>query len=288
MRNAIKAAYSIGSAALILSGAAAAQTAIPDLGVNFGQVTGTGSCPAGATCSVIASGTGFLQMQIDDTGTGASYIQTLITDTGFSSEDFVQMAGAGGSVNGIASQLSVTDGTPSTNTAAASGTIGTGFGTTATITSGWAATGGSQSNAVISLTVSQAESAAGAADDFMSLFNVDTSFNGTTNVVNSLSAEQVGYLGNSADKQHFYTQIKPASAANTGYTIPTGVGSTSWAAGDQIQIVWVGQDMPSAGLGSFGSESVSNLGTGTGTSLSSTTQTGPFDWNAEFGTAPTF
>ena len=70
----------------------------------------------------------------------------------------------------------------------------------------------------------------------------------------------------------------------------------AFAAGDQIQVVWVGQSID--GLGNFGASNLSNIEptatADTTTSVSSLTNEGPFEWgagsllDAEFGAAPTF
>ncbi len=281
-----KALISIGSVAIIMSGAAMAQD-VPVLGVNFGDVdlaatdAACGTAVSG-TCSTLASGTGFIQRQIDKGG--QSFIQTVIEESGFQSEDFVQIQfGGGGSVQGIASSLTVTEGD-------ISGT-GTGFSASSQLKAGWAETTAADSNAVITVNIAEA----GATDGFTSDFTVDTDFNATTgvNTVNSLQAQQMAMLGSANDKQTFFTEIKRAGGANAGYSIPGGTGTASWAAGDQIQVVWVGQDMPDATLSPFGAQIVSNIepGSESATSFNSQTEVGPWDWTAiqgEFTTVPTF
>lgn len=117
MRNIIKAATSIGSAALVLSGVAMA--AVPTTGnfdqwsVNSGTIGGV-SCPTGYTCGAAVTGNGFFQRQIvDTTAGGKTYFQTIITDTGatatqaqvaagnvltFGDESFVQTQSTGGGI----------------------------------------------------------------------------------------------------------------------------------------------------------------------------------------------
>ena len=295
MRKLTLAASSMGSAALLLTSTAFGQIAVPDLNISFGQFADEAGCTAaGFTCTTLATGNGFSQIQIDDPANpGISYIQTVINDAanGFTSEDFVQVNfGGTGSTPGIASKLSIVEGTP---TAPGTTPIANGFSTNATITSGWATgPGGPSAKALIDLTVSEAGTAN---DDFTAFFQVDTDFDAATgtNTLNSLTAQQEAFLGAATDKQVFYTQIKPAAAAMTNYTIPGGQGTANWNAGDMIQVVWIGQDMPSAQIvGAFGAQSVSNVNdpaNPVGTTFSSTTQVGPWDWQTgEFGTAPTF
>ncbi|VAW86655.1 hypothetical protein MNBD_GAMMA16-2170 [hydrothermal vent metagenome] len=287
MRNKIKAVFSIGAAALILSGTAVAQ--IPLLGVNFGDVAlgaSEADCATavGGTCVEIASGVGFVQRQIDIGG--KSFIQTIISEDGFESEDFVQINfGGTGSQQGLASKLTVSEGTFAADMAT------DGFVAESTITAGWAnEKEGIESNAVIRVDVSEA----GVTDGFVAKFTVDTDFNGTTNVVNSLIADQTVILGAAGDKQVFYTEIKAADAAGTDNTGGAGVGTASWNAGDQIQVVWVGQDIDADSVSPFGAQIVSNLGTTPGStastsSFSSLTEEGPFGtWNAEWSNTPVF
>ncbi|NOY73702.1 MAG: hypothetical protein GXP14_15285 [Gammaproteobacteria bacterium] len=275
------AVYSIGAAALILSGAASAQ--IPELGINFGEVgidAAAGACESatGGTCSTIAAGTGFIQRQIDVGG--KSFIQTIISDSGFESEDFVQIGfGGSGSVQGIASKLSVTQDTYASDFSTS------GFEANSIISAGWAATSGAVSNAVIEVNISEA----GATDGFSAAFQVDTDYDGTDNTINSLIASQVATLGSATDKQVFYTEIKGADNAGSDTISGGGIGEATWAAGDQIQVVWVGQDMPAAQLSGFGAQSVTNLENGSSSSVSSLTDPGPFGtWNAEWSETPTF
>jgi len=300
----MKVVFSFGVAALILSGAALSDSGpgatVPLLGVHFGDIDLEASdddCAAtvGGTCSTIAKGIDFVQRQIDVGG--KSYIQTIITENGFESEDFVQIGFRGtGSVQGIASKLSVYEGVFSDAMAS------DGFRTDSIITAGWALEkAGVESNAVITVNVSEE----GVTDGFVSKFNVDTDFNGTDNIINSLIADQTVILGAEGDKQGFYTEIKAASAASAegGENIDgAGIGTASWAAGDRIQVVWVGQNINSPSVGAFGAQNVTNLdahvagsvntveapSTST-TSFSSLTATGPFGtWNTEWTNTPTF
>jgi len=289
MRNKIKAVFSIGAAALILSGTASAQIPqIPLLGVNFGDVglsADEAACGAAVsgTCSVIASGDGFVQRQIDVDG--KSFIQTIISEVdadggNFNSEDFVQINfGGTGSQQGIASKLTVSDGTFAADMSS------DGFIADSIITAGWAdGTDGVESNAVIRVDISEA----GVTDGFAAAFVVDTDFNGTTNVVNSLVASQTAILGAAGDKQVFYTEIKAAGAAGSDNIGSAGQGVASWNAGEQIQVVWVGQDIDADSVSPFGAQVVSNLDTGTTTRFSSLTEEGPWAWNAEWSNTPTF
>lgn len=300
MRNMIKAVGAVGVTALILSGAAiAAGPEVPVLGINFGVLTeGAGmtnaTCAAavgaGAKCTELAKGTGFMQRQIDVGG--HSFIQTVINDGSFHSEDFVkiQFGSQAGGIEGVASKLSLTDSTNGTFSAAS------------TIKSGWAHDSVS-GNSVAELSVNLSQNAPTDAKYFKSDFSIKTKFDtslgtGGENVVESMSADQTVNLGNATDKQRFYTAIKPATgAAVTNYTFTGGTGGVTYAAGNQIQVVWIGQSID--GLGAFGSENFSNketsgTGAGTATTVSSLTTAGPFEWGTgskletQFGSSPSF
>jgi hypothetical protein len=96
------------------------------------------------------------------------------------------------------------------------------------------------------------------------------------------------------DKQEFY--LKQLKASGTGTSTPTlpsgatGTGSVSWVANDIIQAMWLGQAV-TAGTGGtqvFGVQGYTNVTTGSTTSYSDQSSTGPFSWDATFGTAPVF
>lgn len=287
MRKAHKLAVSFGSAALILGGGAYAQ--LPQLGQS-GQA-GNATCPAGWTCAApIANETGFTQREV--TIGGQTYIQTMIDDgTGaFNSEDFVRVNfNNTPAEQGVLSRLTVVD-------PQAGGT----FSTTSDIAAGWANTDpNGTARAVISMNIND-PGAQGANLGFNIDFTVDTTFDANAadpnnaNVLNGLMADQtVGLGGTAGDRQRFYTEIKRATAAGSS-TITGGRGpGATWAQNEVIQVVWAAQQV--AGTGSFGTQTVTNqtqdsAGTPNFTTFSSTTENGPWDWNAEFngGAAPVF
>ena len=286
MRSAIKLAYSMGSVAMILSGAAL--SAPPTA---FGQYigagatitpTGTGGCPAGFTCQALSaaiSGLGFLQREIVD-ATGAKYIHTIIDDNkGFKTEDFVKFNLSGqNAAKGIASRSSITE-------TAADGTI---FKTGADILTGWGATDqvNNKSEALLSFSLDK-PSVGGLNDKFFTSFNatVATRAGATAgtpdiNVTERLAIDQtVGLEGpaGSTDRQRFYTAIQPANNALTAYKIPGGVGpGVTVALKSPVQIVWVGQTV--TGAGSFGTTTLSEAkadGTGGASFLTNTTLADP-------------
>ena len=303
MRNVIKTA--VGVSALILSGVAVADhevghpADVPILNVNFGELALSAGTPAdklacetavgaGAKCSDIATGSGFTQRQIDVGG--KSFIQTLIVDGTFNSEDFVQIAfgSAAGGVDGIASQLSLSENSATTGDFSAASTIKSGWGNALDAT---------KTSAV--LNVQLEKGAVGSAQYFNSDFDIDTTFDGTNNVVNSLKADQTVNLNSVTDKQRFVTKIEAAETDQTAYAFTGGTGSTTYATAtnDQIQVVWIGQEV--SGVGSFGSQSLSKVGTASKTAVTSLADPDPVQWSdngaaaddvlfTEFGAAPTF
>jgi len=334
MRKVIKIIGSAGSAALLLAGTAMAGA--PPTGASFDNwainATGdvatttastTNPCPTGYTCQELASGTGFLQQQITETATGKKFFWTIIAEGGtgvatmagrpFASEDFVQLGTGGSSVPGLAANQRISSGTLSA-VGTAQAAVTTGFSTTTQIYTGWGAAAGRSSETVISLGLSDVGTAANKNDAFLSAFNVTgyTPSGGGANVITNLTVDQVAWIGDTAaaataapgDRQHFYTEITPATAVSPvgGFTFTPGGANAvtvqgtpiTYAVGDSIQVVWVGQTI--GGLGSFGAENLTNKtpATPTTVSSSSTTATGPWDWAAggtlatQFGTAPTF
>jgi len=125
LRKAIKSAVLVGAVSAVMApGLSVAGT--PG-GVAFGGWTDNGTAGITATCGGTLAGcdagmteTGFLQRQVTD-GSGNTFIQTVITDTGFSDENFVKMGGTGG----IADQSNISE---------VAGTVA--FDTTATIFTG--------------------------------------------------------------------------------------------------------------------------------------------------------
>lgn len=287
MRN-FKAVWSVGSAMLILSGAAMAQ-GLP-AGVTFDTNLVSTACNIGDpnTCKVIAGGTnGFVQRQFS-VGT-KTYIQTVIDDvvkSGFKSEDFVQLASQG-SVQGVASKLSITE-------------TATGFSTTSNIMAGWAHSSGLAQRTTANIDLNIVDKTAALNNGFSSGFKVSTEFDGTNattpNTIGFLQLDQSAELGAAGDKQVFRTIIKPAAGAVANYKMVGDPGTgVSWTAGQMIQATWVGQNI--TGIGAFGTESVQNIAnpaSPTATFATSLVSGTPANWSqpgamqTEFGTAPTF
>ena len=317
MRNVLKALSSAGSLALVLSGTAMA--APPPGGFDNWTVNATGvisattgiCATAGYTCATVVDGAGFLQQEITKTADGTRYIRTMIgegysatnTTPGsltFASEDFVQMGGA----QGLASKMNIREGVLSpTGTAAAS--IDTGFGSGATILTGWAVNNGANSAEAV-LTLGLSDRGAGAVctaggDEFLTSFSVTTNtLVAGTNVTSALGVDQTIFVGgttNPADKQRFVTMIDTAAAAQTAFKFATNTtdpATLAYAVGDKIQVVWAGQNIN--GAGAFSTESLIKVSDGSAVRASVLTSADPFEWtsapatvlNSEFGAAPAF
>ncbi|MEK7321846.1 MAG: hypothetical protein AABZ84_02060 [Pseudomonadota bacterium] len=290
MRRAIKFALTMGSAALIVSGAA---TAGPPIAYDQwqavdGQIVAPGAtpgavpCAAGYTCVIGVSALGFLQRTVTATD-GTQYFQTIITDEGatgtpgalpFSDESFVR---SGSTVGGIAGKQRVTD-LGVTNP-------GQNLTTLNELNMGWAQSVGATANQ-LDLSQTLTENAVGFSTGFR-YFRVP----GDENAPQGLEVNQSvllpapGAVGTTTDKQVFTLRQLEASAAGSA-TLPTGPNMT-WVAGDQIKAIWVGQNMPSTGQ-VFGFQSHINVDTDVTRSYFSLADTGPWTWAPVFGTAPTF
>jgi len=314
MRKPIKAICAVGATALIMSGAAMGQK-VPTLGeLTFGELAGAANDTACATaintatsqttaaCNTLAEGVGFIQRQIDVNG--LTYIQTSITDGTFNSEDFVQIqftGNTGGGIKGVASKLTLSEGSTALDGDNVLQVDGTGFVADSLIYSGWAhsdpAAADGDSEAVIRVDVGDDTKIGNA---FRADFSVDTAFDFATgvNIINSMEAVQTVELGATTDVQRFVTQVKAAATATTApFDLGVGaIGQVEYAQDDMIQVVWVGQAI--AGLGSFGTVNLSNIEltpatANVKTSLSNLANVGPFGWTGtiiedEFGAAPVF
>ncbi len=263
MRNVFKIVSSVGSAALLLSGAAMAAApagyVADSWSVNSaGAVTAT--CPATA-CAVLAEGAGFRQVQFSSGG--KTFIQTILAEgwaaTGatqapgtlkFTDENLVQIGVAGSvATQGLVSKTRIVDG--------AAPALGvTGFGTTTGIATGWGTVStGNQAEVDINLSISERPvTATTTANDFLSTFGfTGATTTGGANVALSLGMDQTVMLGNTTDKQRFATTIKTAAAASPtgGFKFAGNATQTplSWLAGERLQSIWVAQSVTGAGNG---------------------------------------
>ena len=319
MRNILKVVGSAGSVALLLSGAAmAAAPPFVAWTVNkAGSITGS-PCGAGAII-----GNGFIQctLQIG----GIEHIATIIAepvggfvagdlavvpraDLAFHSQDLVRI-GAGAGAGGLASTMGIKD--TLTN-------VGTTFGTTAEVLTGWAAAHVSpllKSRATLTLDLA-APGAANTNNGFLSTFSVTADSLVSAPLVNVATAlsigQTVGLEGGalSIDRQRFVLRNQPVVAPGiTAYTIAGGAATNNTltvavpAAGvtpPTIQGLWIGQSLGTTTATPIGDDfavqRLSNLAGGANsvTSRTSLISTAPVDWGtggvffAQFGAAPTF
>lgn len=272
---------------------------------------GTTPCAAGFTCEILSQGDGFIQVQWVDTTGAATYIQTIITDTGVSGdpedlvyldESFVRLGGA----NGIMAQQrhSETD-------------IDGTFTNSSRLAIGWANAGAD--NPMLTITqsfVSPGTPVAG--DEFSNTFSMGIN-NNPGSVGRSISVDQRVGMGDgvtvSDDLQRFVLEGRQGVFTQAGdmtlgapigsNTNSAGGGTVNWAATDDVMVRWLGQtvdlvdqDGNSQGVSVFGFQGVINNTTGQEATTFSTANTGivpdgagyvaPFDWHATFGsTAPT-
>ncbi len=280
MRRAIKFALTIGSAALIISGAATAGPPTPydqwsAVGGDIRDTAGTGplTCPTGFTCGSGVVGDGFLQRTITD-ATGNQYFQTIITDTGvsgapgalaFSDESYVR---SGSAVGGIAGKQRVTDAASELST-------------TNELNMGWAQTVGAAAPQ-LDLQQSVAESATG----FSSGFRFRQEGDGRIAMDLNQSVLLLDNPGTADDDKQVFALRQIEAAASGSATLPNSA-SMSWTAGQTIKAIWVGQTMPSTAQ-VFGFQSHENVDTSSIASYFSLSETGPWNWAPVFGTAPSF
>lgn len=314
MRNVLKALSSAGSLALVLSGTAMAGGAPGGFDNWSVNATGTvaATCPVGFTCADVVTGAGFLQQEVtSNTAGGPRYIRTVIGEgysasnttpasLTFASEDFVQMGG----VQGLASKMNIKEGVLSpTGTAAA--TIDTGFGSGATILTGWGvnnAANSTEATLTLGLSDKGTTNTAAEGNEFLTNFSVTTNTLAASgaNVTSALAVDQTVYVGGTAnptDRQRFVTMIGAAAAAQTAFKFATNTtdpATLTYAVGDKIQVVWAGQNIN--GAGAFSTESLIKVADGSAVRASVLTSPNTFEWtaapatvlNSEFGATPVF
>ncbi len=237
----------LGSAATLASGAALAGPPVPfdQWSVTNGTVTvdygGGATCPTGFTCGAALTGDGFFQRQLTDNATGAKYFQTIVTDLGatgspaslsFADESYVMQGGT----TGIANQQRMDSTTPGQGTLTA----------TSVLNMGWAHAAGSP-DVDIMQTVSDA--ATGLTSSMTFKQNRDTNGNATGTALDLDQSIVLDAVNN--DKQGFVLRKRDGDLNGTSRDaavdpplLPAGAtpsDNMSWAATDNIQVVWIGQ-----------------------------------------------
>ncbi len=286
--------------------------------------TGAGSyCgSAGVTCTTLVSGNGFLQQEIQDTNDGATYIQTIITDTDagstggtpaaslpYSDESFIRR----NQTSGIMSQQRSSEATGTFN-----------FSTTSELYTGWASGTGFKPSGKGNTNITQGFTDTGTAvgDEFINSFDLRIDIDQATSAVTgkTMSLRQDvgmgdGVVDNTTDVQSFLVEQRTGTLLTAGgsltldATSATNGGTVTWVAGDDVMVSWIGQTVNTAspgvasGLSTFGFEGVTRIdqsATPVTTTIStfSTSQVDivsdgaggyvtPYDWDTMFGTAPT-
>ena len=307
-------------------------TAAPPTGVTFdnwaaanGTITlgktpppaGTTACFTGFSCNTIATGAGFLQVELTPTGPAASksYIMTVITDanaTGvgsggvpMSNESYVEITrstGGGGATaptnnNGISAKQVMRDTSGGVN-----------FVSNVGIDTGWANAAGTPA-VVMTETLDN-----GAALTSGDAFNIGFKYTGNNNAAGTPTGSSLGIVqtvglkgtaasgGNAADLQQFeFVGLKgdlnpggiTATLTPSGTTTPVTVTS---AKGDSFAATWIGQRIagdgtqffPGSNFGFSGYTNQAGTAAPTSTSSFSLNTFGPFAWPAGAGAAPVF
>jgi len=251
----------------------------------------TYNCPAGWSCSTIAEGNGFLQLSMQQAGATDAYIRTIVTDQNatvdptttppsFADETVVLMTvnlGGGGAANPhIIGQQTINQTTPD----------GTQFAANTSIATGWGLVAGADTITIDQVLVNLG--GAGYADDFVSNFfyaaDADNDGDGQPDGFN-MELDQVvglqqGTVGSPTDLQVFtLRQIAGTKQAATGTaTLPTG-DSLTYAPNDNA-------GMMGSLFGYQAYEVVGSPQTPNPIAYFSLFDTGPWNWDANFGANP--
>jgi len=331
MRKSLTITSIAGVVSMMLAGAVSAAEH-PGFGgwrVDNGAITGTADgdiCSSTSIyeCSIIADGDGFVQRQVSlrDGSTNESFIQTIVTDQtasgapgadlGFYDVTFVKMsmnlgAGTNTTQNGIAGQQVILDTSSGPNQL---------FESVTEITTGWAqaeAAAGVTAPITISQTLEDLGDTTTQGDDFISNFTYDASLNadGVRDGFKLDLDQTVGLAangGSETDTQVFaFRQLEGTlnQSANPSGVALVGQQEMTWAAGDNIKAIWLGQEVDlstAAGTGggggggstmmgsSFGYVAFQNVTTGgdaiTEFGFGNKNSGSAWVWSPEFGDTP--
>ncbi len=324
VRKAVKAMGLAGTVGMLSLGVQAAPT-FDNWTAASGTITadtGAGSyCgSAGVSCTPLVSGNGFLQQQVVDGG--VTYIQTIITDANagaaggtaatalpYSDESFIRQ----GATSGIMSQQRSTETT-------ATATTQFDFSNTVSLYTGWAAsfipTG--QANVNINQNFTDAGNSTINGDGLFNSFimNINQDAVGAVTGKKTSLRQDLGMgdgvATNTTDAQSFVLEQRSGDLNGAAGSLTlgtsssgTGGGTVTWAAGDDVLVAWLGQQVNTAAAGDpvslsqFGFESVTNNTPATPTKVTTfSTDTvnvdngaggvnAPYAWDAAFGAAPT-
>jgi len=282
MRRANKVLLTMGSAMLISAGAAVAGPPAAYNGYSSASGTITATCPTGSfdSCGTAITGDGFFQRSV--VIGGQTYFQTIVLPNGanvsnsadianlaFADENFVKQGGG----EGIADSQHLFAAGVSTNPGD--------FTADTLINSGWAQ---GTADSVIALTQSVVDTAVG--------FNLGFGLTGDGVNTTSVDVTQSVALDKTLalpDKQEFALHRLTATAAGTSVALPNSA-SVTWASGDVIQAVWMGQSVTAVATQVSGYQAYAVVAGSTTASVSYSdqTSTGPWSYDTTFGTAPTF
>ncbi len=285
MSKSFKVAALAGAMSMALSGvaSAAAPGGVPNFQYDGWTVTNGeinenagGMCAsANYSCSVVASGAGFKQINVTDVAdasSGTSYIMTIVTDQGatggaadlgFADVSFVRMkltlgGVAGNGESGITARQSIKDG-------AGTGKV---FDSITDINTGWAATSDKANIVVSQQLTDDGGTAADTGDDFSSGFIYRSNNDPITGLSTGfeMSIDQVAGLASAidpasvADVQVFALRQKKGSFQNatntTGINLAGDTTPVTWAAEDDIKAMWIGQEINLGGIAGLGAGSL--------------------------------
>lgn len=283
MNKSYKAASSVGTVALVLSGSVmSAAPAFDNWTVTNGAIS-SGSC-TGYTCGSALTDLGFFQRMI--TSGSETFFQTIITENDanasnsaaldtlkFADESFVRT----GNTNGIADKQRIYEERFNTGTTGAT----TLFRASTTLNSGWAGNN-------LKLTQYLKDNA----DDFQTDFIfAQKGLNASPTAQGMKITAYVPIQGND-DQDFVLVQLKGDYTDTAGPAQISGVGTMSWAVdnsanstsgvnGDSIKAIWVGQNLNEIVGQVFGFTSYDNLTTtaSDGVATFSLTNMSPVGWN---------
>jgi hypothetical protein len=280
MKSSYKVAYSAGAVALILAGVAHSEptkNVLDNWTVNNGIITA--GCDAGSftSCGAALVENGFFSRQVVDQSTGKQYFQTIITMPGataltpadrdklaFSDENLVSFGGTNGIID--KQRLYQADVLPVPGTFDTHEVI---FKTDTIVGTGWATD-------FVDLTQSISDPTATGGDGFQTNFlykQVGYADEPNGRVPTGKGMKITSYIPViAADRQDFVLVNKQGdfNTANGSVSLPGPTGGTvNWSGdstpgantgtrGDQIQALWVGQQLAVAGT-QFGFTSYSNI-----------------------------
>ncbi len=255
MSKAFRAVSSIGVAALVFSGVsmAASPTGTFDAwSVTTGTIAptstgGTGAnCPAGFTCATAVTGEGFYQRQITDDVTGNDFFQTIITDKTanvapgaltFSDESYVRT----GNVTGLANKTQMEEVT-------VVGTLTETFEASTELGTGWA-NNGTNDVAQIYQAIIADDTAAGAEDFDAKFWLRQLGAEGAAGKLMRISSQvdiqeaTTSPVAGAGSQGFVLVELSGTENSAGGTADLVAEGSVTWAAGDRIKAIWVGQDM---------------------------------------------